>query len=119
MESQSSSRQKEILTWLSPTVSHIEYYTDDLATARSLRLEGTCHWILKNDTFHGYLTGPLPRESLLWVHAQPGAGKTIIASFLIETFQNAKVQEQPSVVLYFFCKNTYVSFMLHTSVYAT
>ena len=108
LETQASSRQKEILTWLAPTVSHIEYYIDDLATARGLRHEGTCHWILNKESFLIFLAESSSQESLLWVNAQPGAGKTIIASFLVDEFQNAKMQKHQSVVLYFFCKNTYV-----------
>ena len=109
MTAQKNSRQKEILNWLAPPVNHIDYYTVDLIAARKLRHERTCQWMLSKEAFLEFLARSPSQESLLWVHGQPGAGKTIVSSFLIDIFQDQdrKVQEHPTDVLYFFCKDTY------------
>lgn len=41
-------------------------------------------------------------EAILWICASPGAGKTVLSSFLIDHYRSIEVGN----VLYFFCKNT-------------
>ena len=52
--------------------------------------------------FENWLTCEVgSKSSLLWIHAIPGAGKTVLASYIID---NA-VESKSSTVLYFFFKN--------------
>lgn len=45
-------------------------------------------------------------QSLLWIHAIPGAGKTVLASYIVDRLSNHEiVRIQPRPIFYFFCKN--------------
>lgn len=98
----------EYLTqWLAPTTYECYHYEQDLEDARSIRHPGTCHWIEPRPLFKSWKSSKLGSESaLLWIHAIPGAGKTVLASYLIDLARNTKGEnlDRPSV-LYFFCKN--------------
>ena len=98
------SRQNEICKWLAPldNESGCDHYLEDLADARSLRLPNTCHWIKPRSEYEVWSTcEPSSKSSLLWIHAIPGAGKTILASYIIDD----AVKSSSSTVLYFFFKN--------------
>lgn len=76
---------KEIVRWLTPAEYEAEYYMEDLEHARKLRHPGTCEWICTQPVFQNWSESTTPsRESLLWIHAIPGAGKTVLSSFLID-----------------------------------
>ena len=45
----------------------------------------------------------MPKDALLWIHAKPGAGKTILSSFLVEHYQSEYIH---SGNVFYFCKNT-------------
>jgi len=47
----------------------------------------TCQWIFSKDSYRGWMLGVQPR--LLWCHARPGAGKSVLASFLLQQFREA------------------------------
>ena len=107
LEAQISTRRKEITKWLAPAAYDVEYFSNDLTTARALRHPKTCVWILDKpeliqlcDTCHG------SERSLLWIYANPGTGKTILSSFLIDHFASVKSSPLQGNVFYFFCKNT-------------
>jgi hypothetical protein len=74
------------------------------------RVHGTCKWILARSEFTTWLNFKEMRgeqescSALLWLHAGPGCGKTMIATFLVdEILQLAGTMEKASV-LYFFCE---------------
>lgn len=107
LEAQISTRRKEIIRWLAPVASDVEYFSNDLASAKALRHPKTCVWVLDKpeltqlcDTSHG------SAKSLLWIYANPGAGKTVLSSFLIDHFESAELDPTKGNVFYFFCKNT-------------
>ena len=106
MTAQTSSRKKEILMWLAPTASDLDYYSNELTSALKIRHEGTCRWILSKKAYLEFLASSPSQESLLWVYAQPGTGKTVVSSFLIDQFRGGLSEENSSYVLYFFCKIT-------------
>ena len=103
MEAQSSTTEKEIIAWLAPIAYSVDYYVDDLANARTLRHPKTCSWIFSKDEFNRIGYGAAD-DHFLWIYAQPGAGKTILSSYLIDHFSSGN-QSSPKHVLYFFCKN--------------
>jgi len=45
------------------------------------------------------------KESLLWIYARPGAGKTVLSSRLIDHYISENMGPHIYHVLYFFCKN--------------
>lgn len=76
---------KEIVRWLTPVEYEAEYYMEDLENARKLRHPGTCEWIRTQPNFKSWSESTAPsNDSLLWIHAIPGAGKTILSSFMID-----------------------------------
>lgn len=55
-------------------------------------------------------------NSLLWICANPGAGKTVLSSFLIDYFEPEGPDPARETVFYFFCKNTDVDKNTPTAV---
>lgn len=107
LEAQNSTRQKEITAWLAPVAYDVEYFSNDLASARALRHPKTCVWILdKPEVTQLFGTSHGSGNSLLWICANPGAGKTILSSFLIDHFESEEPDPARANVLYFFCKST-------------
>src|SRR5436853_1404708 len=73
-------------------------------------LPDTCQWTSKKDAFRKWSTpsgstSSDSHENLLWIYAKPGAGKTILASYLIDWCRK-NYTAQDGNILYFFCKNT-------------
>lgn len=68
------------------------------------RVPGTCHWFLDHVDFLAWLK--LQRPKLLWLSADPGYGKSVLAKYLVdrrgETFS---VQKTRPTVCYFFFKD--------------
>ncbi|MCJ1472951.1 hypothetical protein MMC13_001600, partial [Lambiella insularis] len=68
------------------------------------RLQGTCEWFTKHATYRVWFedTG----SSLLWVSADPGCGKSVLSSFLVDELKAApEAGGHPSRVCYFFFKD--------------
>ncbi|KAI0166647.1 hypothetical protein GGR57DRAFT_496907 [Xylariaceae sp. FL1272] len=76
---------KVILTWLCPFGDKIKAMHQE---KRALQEPRTCQWLLRDAVWKNWLLQA--RESttddrkFLWVHGIPGAGKTVMASFIIE-----------------------------------
>ena len=102
-EARDSSKQKEIITWLAPTGYAVDYYMEDFANAKAARHANTCQWVLARDAFVQFSQVTHSGGSFLWIYAQPGAGKTVLAAFLIDRIA---LHHQPGCVLFFFCKDT-------------
>ena len=115
LDTQTSARRKEITAWLAPASYDVGYYSNDLANAKALRFSGSCRWILDKEAFKTF-SDTSSEESLLWVYAKPGAGKTIVSSFLIEHYSSQHRGTEPPNVFYFFCKNTDVDKNTPTAV---
>jgi len=64
------------------------------------RLEGTCEWFLKHIHFQKWQQSS--SSSLLWVSADPGCGKSVLAKSLID--QEVKAMKS-SITCYFFFKD--------------
>ena len=106
-EARVSARQKEIIAWLAPVSYDVEYFSNDLVSARALRHPKTCIWILnKAEVTRLCDTNHESEKSLLWICANPGAGKTVLSSFLVDHFESKDSDSIRENVFYFFCKNT-------------
>lgn len=94
------------MQWLAPIEYEADYYMEDLEYARKLRHPGTCEWIRTQPDFRIWWESAAPsRESLLWIHAIPGAGKTVLSSFLIDHAARFDFRLS-SAVIYFLFKST-------------
>ena len=58
---------------------------------------------MSNPAIQTWLTSDTPDVSRLWLHGNPGTGKSVLAAFLIEQIQS-KQDFQDQIVLYYFCK---------------
>ena len=58
---------------------------DDLLGADSLRLGGSCEWLIRRESFQLWLH--CQGSPIYWVSANPGTGKTILASKVITTLR--------------------------------
>ncbi|SPO06587.1 uncharacterized protein DNG_09277 [Cephalotrichum gorgonifer] len=63
-------------------------------------VEGTCAWILQHPTYRTWYTSEI--SSLLWLSADPGCGKSVLASFLVDHFASMPGEERPRVCYFFF-----------------
>ena len=68
-------------------------------------LEGSCSWILTDSAFVDWWTRDDSR--LLWIHGDPGKGKTMMMIALISEV-TGRLNDRPgsNVLAYFFCQNT-------------
>ncbi|KAH7378027.1 hypothetical protein BKA64DRAFT_714528 [Cadophora sp. MPI-SDFR-AT-0126] len=70
--------------------------------ARRLYEPGTGSWMLRTAEWNDWLAG---RNGHVWIHGIPGAGKTILASWLIEEAQKhcTQIRSQSSICVYYYC----------------
>ena len=107
LDAQISARRKEITAWLAPVAYDVEYFSNDLTSARALRHPKTCMWILQKTQVKQLLDNSCgPEKTFLWIYANPGAGKTVLSSFLVDHFKSAESEPIKRNIFYFFCKNT-------------
>ncbi|KAL8719944.1 MAG: hypothetical protein Q9225_003121 [Loekoesia sp. 1 TL-2023] len=74
--------QKEdrvIAAWISPLNFRVRH--QDIA---SVRTKSTGEWLLELPVFRSWLNGA---SGVLWCHGMPGAGKTVLTSFIIDYLQ--------------------------------
>ncbi|EXJ62014.1 hypothetical protein A1O7_02446 [Cladophialophora yegresii CBS 114405] len=68
-------------------------------------------WLLEKAQIKSWKDDEIPESSALWLNGMPGAGKTVLASLMVEECR----KQIRSKVLYFYCvekdstKNTYIS----------
>ena len=84
---------------------------DDMALiidTRDQLLKGTGSCVLRDPTFTEWLNDD--RSSVLWLHGDPGKGKTMLATSLIEELSKKIAAEDTAASItclaYFFCDNT-------------
>ncbi|KAK2599136.1 hypothetical protein QQS21_005397 [Conoideocrella luteorostrata] len=68
------------------------------------RIAGTCEWFLRHPEYRNWRT----KESsgLLWVSADPGCGKSVLAKFLVEHLRKPESkQDHPELLCHFFFKD--------------
>ena len=85
--------RRKVLDWIQPYDPHQNH-----VMSLKLRQPGTGLWLIESDQFKSWLRCP---SAKLWYHGIPGAGKTILASSII---QEAIGQSCPNVaVAFFYC----------------
>ncbi|EGN97177.1 hypothetical protein SERLA73DRAFT_10382, partial [Serpula lacrymans var. lacrymans S7.3] len=79
--------------WLSPL-----NFRQTQSEVRGIWREGTGGWVLENETFKQWLRGDL---KTLWCPGIPGAGKTVLASYIINHLE--KNRDNDATVVYIYC----------------
>ncbi|KAH0841037.1 hypothetical protein FOPE_06274 [Fonsecaea pedrosoi] len=79
---------------------------DSHESAKSAREEyaQTGLWITQKEKVSSWLADDLPRSPILWMHGIPGAGKTILASIIIQACLEACVRQNQHRAAYFYCR---------------
>ncbi|PMD14608.1 hypothetical protein NA56DRAFT_610010 [Hyaloscypha hepaticicola] len=73
----------QLATWLSAP----DDFEQDHATFCAQRFHGTCNWIFERESYKSWIKSP--ESALLWLHARPGAGKSVLAAYIIEGFRSS------------------------------
>lgn len=69
------------------------------------RVPGTCEWLLQHEKYLNWIAAESGSE-LLWVSADPGCGKSVLAKFLVSHLRvPVSGYERPRVVVHFFFKD--------------
>jgi hypothetical protein len=74
-------QRRQILDWLS-TQPYLDHHT----TIKLRVLDGTCRWVLEHASFTEWKDEST--NSLLWLHGAQGAGKSCLASMVIDDGMN-------------------------------
>ncbi|PVH75487.1 hypothetical protein DL98DRAFT_466362 [Cadophora sp. DSE1049] len=99
LENEDLKRKQAIYTWLKAV--NMQNEQDYFAKIRK-EYPSTGHWLLGQTAFNEWFDpqfATLP--PLLWLHGNPGAGKTILASMVVE---EAKKLSPTPTILFFYCK---------------
>ncbi|KAK3989069.1 hypothetical protein QBC44DRAFT_95226 [Cladorrhinum sp. PSN332] len=74
-----------------------------------LHESGTCDWVFRTNEWNKWLEGT---DKLIWIYGIPGAGKTVLASYLIETLSTKLSQAssdksvRPDGVAFHYCSHS-------------
>ncbi|KAK1452526.1 pfs domain-containing protein, partial [Colletotrichum melonis] len=75
------------------------------------RASGTCEWIMGTEELTAWLgSGPTDRSEatqVLWLHGNPGTGKSTMAIFLTEELSEAFSATDGNTLAYFFCDSAF------------
>jgi Cdc6-like AAA superfamily ATPase len=92
-------RFRELRTWLQGAD-----FEHDHDTLRRAQLPGTGRWLFENTQFKRWFD-PLSTYSLLWMNGLPGAGKSVLASMVVEEIKAVARNRHPQPsCIYFYCK---------------
>ncbi|KAF2092965.1 hypothetical protein NA57DRAFT_10921, partial [Rhizodiscina lignyota] len=97
----SDAKKQEIMKWLehtNPSTLHTR--------ACKLREEHTGLWVRRSTEWSQWIHGTSDRR-LLWIRGIPGAGKTVLASFLIEEVRQYCNRRQKCCLVYYYCHFTH------------
>ncbi|KAI9783675.1 MAG: hypothetical protein M1839_003523 [Geoglossum umbratile] len=89
--------EQNVVRWLCP--DPLLNFQTKHADTFNRRQEGTGEWLFQDDTFKKWLDGT---EKTLWCPGPPGAGKTIIASIVINHLKRTFAQEDVAIT-YIYC----------------
>lgn len=109
-DEEAKKRQRAVIAWLSAADSATDH-EDALAVQGNDPESG--RWLFQQNSIKSWVDLHSLAEPLLWIKGKPGAGKTILASVLIEECR----RRLDSAVAFFYCKHgdpTRNSFMAFT-----
>ncbi|KAH6622333.1 C2H2 domain-containing protein [Boeremia exigua] len=88
-------RTKAVIQWLAASQQPIQDH--EIYCQIRAEFPRTAHWILKRAYINDWIERTVPSTPLLWLHGIPGAGKTILASAIID-----KCKAQPDFATAFY-----------------
>ncbi|KAK2590898.1 hypothetical protein QQS21_011410 [Conoideocrella luteorostrata] len=74
----------------------------DRMNRNPIRVPGTCEWFIQHDYFKQWLESK--SSSMLWVSANPGCGKSVLARYLVDSVLKSA---ESRTVCYFFFKDDF------------
>jgi NACHT domain len=78
---------------------------DRIEASKDHLLKDSCSWIFEDSAFHGWWTRHDSR--FLWIHGDPGKGKTMMIMALIsEVLRRLEAKPGSGTLVYFFCQST-------------
>jgi hypothetical protein len=92
-----NTKLRRVQEWLA-TKSEAQINHERFVAERN-KYPGTGRWILKHGPISSWMTADVPTTCLLWMIGVPGAGKTMLASVVIEECKRQK----DSITSYFYC----------------
>ena len=96
----------KLIKWLSPAdIYEPNFFEADFEKANKKRHEGTCEWIWRKPLYRTWETTPGANGALLAIYGIPGAGKTVLSSFLVHNCIHQIPLDSPRLGLYFFFDN--------------
>ncbi|KAH9955033.1 hypothetical protein BC827DRAFT_912226 [Russula dissimulans] len=85
--------QEKLRTWLSPPDPSINHNT-----AYKTQHNGTATWFIQGNTFREWKQS----GSLLWIRGNPGAGKSVLCSAIVEDVKNMRRTSSTLIAYYYF-----------------
>jgi MinD-like ATPase involved in chromosome partitioning or flagellar assembly len=92
---QDRQESQEIFEWLTP-IDTTAQQSDFIRQRQS----GTCQWFLDSAEYNNW---KLSKSEVLFCHGIPGAGKTILASIVVDDLQDTFGIERDVAISYFYC----------------
>ncbi|KAI1805683.1 hypothetical protein F4811DRAFT_551741 [Daldinia bambusicola] len=94
--------KRSVLAWLSPKLDMYEFHREQ----HDKQEDETCEWITSSRGWKQWLNGgsyePGGYRRFIWIYGIPGAGKTVLASFLIDSIA---VHCRATGYSYYYCHN--------------
>ncbi|KAI1144534.1 hypothetical protein F5Y05DRAFT_418489 [Hypoxylon sp. FL0543] len=94
--------KRRILGWLKPSIDMYEFHSEQ----HDKQEDETCEWITNSQGWKQWLAGgssePGGYRRFIWIYGIPGAGKTVLASFLIDSIA---IHCQATGYSYYYCHN--------------
>ncbi|OCK76290.1 hypothetical protein K432DRAFT_306677 [Lepidopterella palustris CBS 459.81] len=101
MDDEDLKRRQTVYTWLKPIDMDNEQYHFKQIRARCPPGTMPGRWLLDHITFREWFDPQFTAlPTLLWLHGNPGAGKTVLASMVVEEAQ--KLSPAPTVLFFYF-----------------
>ncbi|KAH9985038.1 hypothetical protein BJV74DRAFT_988733 [Russula compacta] len=85
--------QEKFQSWLSPPDPSLNHNT-----ACKTQHDGTATWLIQGDTFRDWKKN----GSLLWIRGNPGAGKSILCSAIVEDIKSMREATPALIAFYYF-----------------
>ncbi|KAL9601598.1 MAG: hypothetical protein Q9219_002432 [cf. Caloplaca sp. 3 TL-2023] len=97
---------KIMMKWLSPAdIYEPDFFRADFEKANRKRHHGTCEWIKRKTLYRTWETAPSGSGVFLVIYGIPGAGKTVLSSYLVSNCVHQIPSGSARIGLYFFFDN--------------
>ena len=95
--------RKNLVASLAPQNGDITDFAHEHEAVRGRRHEKTCRWVLEHSLFVSWLAVPPEQHTTLWITAGPGAGKSTLASVIIDHLRTyLRPIPLPRIVFFYF-----------------